>query len=1188
MNRFCILLLTVLFAMNTVGQDTASRRGGQVSSTSQANNFPANTYALIIGISDYAYIKPLKSADQDASLFMRFLLSPSGGSVPRSNILFVANDSAKCGDITIRAYGWVSTRSVKKGDRFYIYFAGHGDAMNDRMQFFMAHDANPQDKNLMNCGAVRVSDFKYGFIEPLIQKGAEVIFIVDACRSNELKGGPDGQKYFRNSILAEKNGEMMLIATGQNQVAYEDKDYGKGHGLFTYYLIEGLLGKADEEGDNDGIVSFSDLKDYVPRKVRQETSKNKAKFPTVQEPEFCCNEFGTALISKVDKDELAKLKNKEEMRSILGSSTTDLASNTGGRGSSNQKPDSIIGVYYRSFNKALKDQKLTGPNSAEDFYNKMVKRSADDPQTIEAKYALAGEFINFGQAKINIYLSGKDVNSVNLLGKMLSKDKNSGMLLNEEAEKMERIMTVKYKEAADLMEKAINILKKDEFITRSLYPKLWFLRVKSYLGYEDDKINYDSALKLSRRALASDTNAAYNYHTMGLMLAYSYPDSGLYYYHRSIEKAPGWSYPYNEIGAVYYDRNKFDSAIVYYKKALAIDSTFSFPYINLGLVYYNQKDLVKAEQMYNKALEKDSSSGTAYNNLALIYEKRGDTTKAIQLYKKAINKDSLFSNAYHNLGTVLDKQHKTKEAEKIFLTGIRKTPDYATLYNDLGILYFTSQNYVQAEKYFLLSTQKDAYTVYPFFNLGLLYDETNRPDKAEEYFLKTANLDKTYYSAYYNLAFLYEKKKDTTMAIEYYLLTIEAAPDYAPAYNDIGLLNYSRRNYDEAEKYFKLAIEKDPASVYPYYNLGLIASIRNDDAKTEMYYKKAIEIDPLYSKAYYNLGNLYYTTSQVDKAEYYFKKTIEIDKNYIKAYNDLGLIYHTRKDEKQAEYYYKECLRIDSNYVYAYHNLGILYLDGNKYDLSERYLRKALKKDSNFVKSLYYLGQLYETKKDSVNAEKYYLLTIKKSPTYADPYNDLGRLYYRQKKLDLAEKNFRKAVDLDSNFSSAIHNVGLVNHDKGNLQIAERYYLRAISKSATFGNPHYELATIYEGQKLYDKAAYHYEQSIEKNYNVVAALAGVCAIYLSEKVDMTKADRIISRYVTLYPDNERGYYYKSMYYAENSDFNKSIEYLETSLKKGLVNFRLFEIMGSYPEVRAMPKYDQLLKKYFPGKEVKEQ
>ncbi len=1175
--------------MNVVGQDTASRRGGNVSSTDQPNAFPANTYALIIGISDYAFIKPLKYADQDAGLFMRFLMSPSGGNVPRSNILFIANDSAKCGDITIRAYGWVTARELKKGDRFYIYFAGHGDAMNDKMQFFMAHDANPKDKNLMNCGAVRVSDFKYAFIEPLIQKGAEVIFIVDACRSNELKGGPDGQKFFRNSIIQEKTGELMLIATGPNQVAFEHKDYGKGHGLFTYYLIEGLIGKADEDGDKDGVVSYTDLKDYVPKQVRLETSRKDPnnpdikKFPSVQVPEFCCDGLTTSIFSKVDKEELAKLKNKEEMRTILGSSLTDLASN---RSSTNEKPDSLIGVYYRSFNKALKDHKLSGPNSAEDFYNKMAKRSATDPQTIEAKYTLAGEYINFGQGKINIYLSGKDINTVNQLGSLLSKDKNSGMLLSEEAEKMERIILVKYKEAADLMEKAINLLKKDEFITRSLYPKLWFLRVKSYLGYEDDNIKYDSALKLSRRALASDTNAAYNYHTMGLMLTYSYPDSGLYYYHRSIEKAPSWSYPYNEIGAVYYDRKQYDSAILYYRKALAVDSSFSYPYINLGLVYYNQKDYKKAEQMYNKALEKDSSSGTPYNNLALIYEKRGDTTKAVQLYRKAISKDPIFSNAYHNLGTVLDKQNKKKEAEEVFLTGIQKSPEYATLYNDLGILYFTDRKYPQAEKYFLLATQKDAYTVYPFFNLGLLYDETGKTEKAEEWFLKTIKLDPDYYTAYYNLAFIAERKKDTTLAIEYYTLTIEHAPEYAPAYNELGFLYYSRGNYTEAEKYFKQAIQKDPKTVYPYYNLGLIYSFRGDSINTEYYYKKAIAVEPTYVKAYYNLGNLYYKRFNDNLAEFYFKRTVELDKTFIKAYNDLGLISYTKRDYKSAEEYYRKCLLVDSNYVYAFHNLGILYMDTKKYDLSEKNFRKAISKDGDFVKSYYYLAQVFETQKDSVNAEKYYLATIQKSPGYASAHNDLGRLYYTQKKLDQAEKYFRKATELDSSLASAFHNLGLIYHDKGSLQLAERYYLRAISKSSTLGNPHYELGTIYESQKFFDKAAYHYEQSIEKNYSVMAALAGACAIYLGEKLDMAKADRVISRYISLYPDNERGYYYRSMYLAENGDFNKSIEFLETSCKKGLTNFRLFEIMGSYPEIRALPKYNELLKKYFPGKEVK--
>jgi uncharacterized caspase-like protein len=38
-----------------------------------------------------------------------------------------------------------------------------------------------------------------------------------------------------------------------------------GHGLFTYYVLEGLQGKADRNGD--GIVTVSELYEYVEDQV---------------------------------------------------------------------------------------------------------------------------------------------------------------------------------------------------------------------------------------------------------------------------------------------------------------------------------------------------------------------------------------------------------------------------------------------------------------------------------------------------------------------------------------------------------------------------------------------------------------------------------------------------------------------------------------------------------------------------------------------------------------------------------------------------------------------------------------------------------------------------------------------------------------------------------------------------------
>ena len=44
------------------------------------------TFALIIGISNYKYIRPLAFADKDAELFRDFMKSPGGGNLKEENI----------------------------------------------------------------------------------------------------------------------------------------------------------------------------------------------------------------------------------------------------------------------------------------------------------------------------------------------------------------------------------------------------------------------------------------------------------------------------------------------------------------------------------------------------------------------------------------------------------------------------------------------------------------------------------------------------------------------------------------------------------------------------------------------------------------------------------------------------------------------------------------------------------------------------------------------------------------------------------------------------------------------------------------------------------------------------------------------------------------------------------------------
>src|ERR1700735_3602107 len=107
-----------------------------------------HSYALIVVISNYKYIRPLSFADKDAQLFRDFLQSPGGGSLPDDHIFCLLNEDARAANFWVKGMSWLRSKQLRKGDRLYIYLAGHGDAISSDEYFFLTYDCNPAgDKN---------------------------------------------------------------------------------------------------------------------------------------------------------------------------------------------------------------------------------------------------------------------------------------------------------------------------------------------------------------------------------------------------------------------------------------------------------------------------------------------------------------------------------------------------------------------------------------------------------------------------------------------------------------------------------------------------------------------------------------------------------------------------------------------------------------------------------------------------------------------------------------------------------------------------------------------------------------------------------------------------------------------------------------------------------------------------------
>ena len=115
----CLLLFCTVFFTWAAAQPPGERSLKPVAGKDPARA-AGNTYAIIIGISDYKQVSDLQYADKDAQAFEQFLLSDAGGKLPKANIETFINENATRNNIA-DAISLV-IEEAKPGDRAYFFY----------------------------------------------------------------------------------------------------------------------------------------------------------------------------------------------------------------------------------------------------------------------------------------------------------------------------------------------------------------------------------------------------------------------------------------------------------------------------------------------------------------------------------------------------------------------------------------------------------------------------------------------------------------------------------------------------------------------------------------------------------------------------------------------------------------------------------------------------------------------------------------------------------------------------------------------------------------------------------------------------------------------------------------------------------------------------------------------------------
>ena len=239
----------------------------------------ANRWAVVIGVGDYESksVPKLRFTETDADAMYRLLTTHAG--YPREHVLLLTDKAPEKPTLqNFRlALGDFLARKTSREDMVLIYYAGHGapeaDAASKESdglaKYLIPRNVRPE--------SLRNTALPMDEIPGMLSRipAERVVLLLDTSY-----GGTSGGRSFAPSStrplnlsdqflerLTKTRGRLVITASRPNEVALEPADLG--HGLFTYYLLEGLSGKADKNAD--GMVTVSELYPYVQDQVERKS-----------------------------------------------------------------------------------------------------------------------------------------------------------------------------------------------------------------------------------------------------------------------------------------------------------------------------------------------------------------------------------------------------------------------------------------------------------------------------------------------------------------------------------------------------------------------------------------------------------------------------------------------------------------------------------------------------------------------------------------------------------------------------------------------------------------------------------------------------------------------------------------------------------------------------------------------------
>lgn len=646
--------------------------------------------AIIVGVSDYANDKnpDLDFADDDAEYFSQMLREQTEWPVAPEDIVLLTNQDATYGRFIAELDNL--TESVSRGDRVIIFFAGHGDvefASDIPTGYLLFHDAPARTYAAGGACEVRTLDKA---INKLIQeKEAQVILIADACRSGSLAGGRPGATATASVLESLFGNTVKILSCEPDQLSLEASTLGEGHGLFSYYLVQGMRGAANT--NNDLYVSLLELERYLQDQVMAASDERQT--PSIS-----------------GKTSL-KMSQVRRGKPTFTPSVTEQANEP--------EPNSGPTKKFLAFSTAVEAQHLVYPTKGSAYA--VYQTMGYSPDALGLKQLMKKKLIEKLQADPHRAVTEYIENP----GKELAK-----RWVDSEV----------YAHYPEHLEIAAGLLGKDndfrhELTARAHYFRGVNLRLKAELNPADSSL-FILAMAEQEKALAlqGKNDAAHIFNEIGLIHRhFDRLEEELEAFRNAHEQSPRWGLALTNLALANKRMERFPEAEQLYLEAIKESPELSLPYYNLAIMYAEENRFGKAIEFYELANQKPDPLPEILFNLAILYLRNPVTRPAAEravLQFLRLRPDD--TRGYLLAGAVYIDQEKIEDAWEMFEIALSLDPDDFYVLNNVAFLAERGKDFERG-----IETRRKMVRLYPEklsarLWLAESFLESGQPEKALE------------------------------------------------------------------------------------------------------------------------------------------------------------------------------------------------------------------------------------------------------------------------------------------------------------------------------------------------------------------------------------------------------------------------------------------------------------------------